>query len=119
MVNLPRNEVVSGTVFSRLPSNHIKSVNEPVDAPTTIDHHSIVNTSFIAQRNMGSPEPRVVAVDSPARTLTSTAGNQDLVRCKPFVLNKNFNNVGKSIDEPGPTLVSSRRHPYLLTPVPF
>lgn len=105
--------------YSGLPSNHIKSVNEPIDALTTIDHHSIVNTSFIAQRNMGSPESRVVSVDSPARTLTSTAGNQDLVQCKPFVLNTNFNNVGKSIDEPGPTLVSSRRHPYLLTPVPF
>jgi len=105
--------------YSGLPSNHIKSIDGPVDALTTIDHHSLINTSFISQRNSGAPESKIISVDNPARTLTGTGGNQELVQCKPFVMNTNFKNVGKSIEEPGPTLVSSRRHPYLLTPVPF
>ncbi len=104
--------------YSGLPTNHIKSVNDPVDALTTIDHHSLVNASFLAKYYSGDPENKVTSIQEPAATIRTKDG-QSLIQCKPFVMATNFTNIGKSIDEPGPTLVSSRRHPYLLTPVPY
>ncbi len=40
----------------------------------------MVNPYFITQRNTGEPFSKVVDVNGPARTITSTGGNQDLVQ---------------------------------------
>lgn len=106
--------------YSGKPSGKVIPTSGPAGTICCADTQSLVQLQpFIAQRNSGDPAGRVISVDSPARTLTATGGNQELVQCKPFVMNTNFNNVGKSIDEPSPTLVSCRRHPYLLTPILF
>lgn len=104
--------------YSGIPSGQIKSVEEPVDSLTTIDHHSLVNSSFLTKYYSGDPDNKVTSVDEPASTIRTKDG-QSLIQCQPFVMNTNFNNVGSSIEQPAPTLVSSRRHPYLCTPVPF
>lgn len=105
--------------YSGKPAGKVIPVTGPSGTITCTDGQALVQVqSFLTQRNGGTPDSRNISVDAPARTLTATGGNQELVQCQPFVMNTNFNNLGKSIDEPAPTLVSSRRHPYLLTPVP-
>lgn len=60
---------------------------------------------FIIQRNNGNPNSKVVDVDGPARTLTSTAGNQDVV-----FLNTYYGNGGQhDINEPSPTATTKDR----------
>lgn len=65
-------------------------------------------SAFIQQRHNGNPESKIVSVDGPARTLTSTGGNQDLVQAQ-FLLkynstNKNGKHIPPSIDEPCPVV---------------
>lgn len=54
------------------------------------------------------------SVDEPCPTV-ACQNRLGIVNTK-FILNTNFNNVGSSIDQPAPTLVSSRRHPYVVNP---
>lgn len=94
------------------------SIDEPCPTIACQNRLGLVNTSFIAKYYSGKPSGKVIPVSGPAGTI-ATAGTQSIVNVKPFVMNTNFGNIGKSINEPAPTLVSSRRHPYLLTPVPY
>ncbi len=55
-------------------------LDKPLTVIDTQNRHSFVNASFITQRNTGEPFSKVVDVNGPARTLTSTGGNQDLVQ---------------------------------------
>lgn len=79
------------------------SIEEPSGAITTVDHHALVTPAFIAQRNTGDPQSKIVDVDGPARTLTGTAGNQDIV-----FLSHYYSNGGghSSIDDPCPTVTA-------------
>lgn len=60
-----------------------KYVAPGVDAPCpTVAAQArlgVARVDFIQQRNGGAPESKVISVDRPARTLTSTGGNQEVV----------------------------------------
>lgn len=67
---------------------------------------------FIAQRNSGTPNSKIVDLDNPARTLTKTGGNQDVVKT---IFTKVYNsgndkNRCKSVDEPIGTLTTQNSH---------
>ena len=70
------------------------------------------SVSFIQQRNSGDPKHKVISVERPARTITATGGNQELVQAK-FIGRYNgqpeqgVNAV--SIDAPAPTLTVKDR----------
>ncbi len=91
--------------------------NIPVDGPagslTTIDHHSLVQADFIAQRNSGDPESKIVDINGPARTLTATGGNQDLIQPKFLLKYNSTDKKGKhfppSVDEPAPVVTTQDR----------
>lgn len=55
------------------------SINEPCRTVTTENRHAIVQPNFIVQRHNGNPASKVSSVEAPARTLTQTGGNQDLI----------------------------------------
>lgn len=59
----------------------VQSMDRPAGAITTKDHHAVVKCEFIQQRNSGDPKSKVVSVDGPARTITATGGNQEIVKC--------------------------------------
>lgn len=69
--------------------------------------------AYMVQRNGGNPLSRIYPVDGPARTVTSTGGNQELVQA--FImkyLSNNANtgsNAGSSIDEPASTITTQDR----------
>lgn len=58
--------------------------------------------SFIAQRNSGTPKSKIIDIDGPARTITNTGGNQDLV--SPEFIAKYYSGrpEGKVISADGP-----------------
>ncbi len=103
--------------YSGKPAGKVIPVTGPAGTIKTSDGQSLISCKhmpFIVQRNTGNPDGRIISVNDPARTLTGTAGNQELVQ--PFIMDTNFNHVGRSVDEPALTLVASRRHPYVVKP---
>ena len=58
---------------------------------------------FVLQRNSGQPLSKVYPINAPAKTLTTTDGNQMIVSTC-FLVNYNRNSDSNSIDEPSPTL---------------
>lgn len=70
---------------------------------------SLVSAEFITQRNGGEPECRNTSLDDPAKTVTTTGGNMELVQSE-WLLTNIHNNVGTSLDEPGPTLLTGTHH---------
>jgi DNA (cytosine-5)-methyltransferase 1 len=104
--------------YSGKPAGKVIPVSGPVGTITCVDGQAVVHCKpFIVQRNGGEPSSRAHSVERPARTLTATGGNQELVNPQPFIMNTNFKNVGSSINEPANTLTASRHHPYILNPV--
>lgn len=82
------------------------SINGPVGSITTIDHHALVQAAFIQQRNTGEPESKLVDIEGPARTITATGGNQDIV-----FLSHYYGSGGQysSIEQPAPTIPTKAR----------
>lgn len=79
------------------------SVDEPAPVITTQDRIGIVQGEFIVQRNSGDPDSKLVDINGPARTLTQTGGNQDLVQ--PEFLDVIYGNgYASGVDKPAPTL---------------
>ena len=112
------------------------SINEPAGAITTRDHHSFISAYYGNGSNVHSvnePCPTVTTKDrlafidmqygigiptdinKPAQTLTANP-KLNLVQCKPWIMNTNFNNVGSSVHEPAQTITANRKWHYLLNP---
>lgn len=92
------------------------SVESPCNTLPTANRFSLVQTSFIAKYFSGRPMNKIASVDSPLATIT-TAANQALVNVEPFVLTSSYGGVSKSIEEPCPTVLASRKHHYVINPV--
>lgn len=94
------------------------SIDQPAGAITTKDHHALVQ-AFITQRNTGDPKTKVVDIEGPARTITGTGGNQDLVQTK-FILDTQWStrngNPAKSLDQPCHTLLANGATPNIVQP---
>lgn len=92
-----------------------KSIEAPASTLTTKDRLAKVNVSqhFIYRdfSNAGFAQ----SVENPAGTILNVP-KLNLITCKPFILNTNFNNNAASIDKPMPTLTASRKFFYLLNP---
>lgn len=94
------------------------SIELPSPTIPTRDRISKVQATFIDQRN-GSGQDRSRSVDDPAKALTSTGGNQQLVNAT-FIANGNSHTTHThSIEDPSPALLASRHHHYLINPTWF
>ena len=89
-------------------SNSAQSVDEPCPTVTTKDRFSAV---FIDQQ---FGQGKAASINKPAGTLTSVP-KFNLVNCS-WLMNTNYNNVGKSLDKPAPTILACRKHHYLMNP---
>ncbi|WP_234734523.1 DNA cytosine methyltransferase [Tellurirhabdus bombi] len=75
---------------------------------------SLVSAEFITQRNGGEPEHRNTSLDEPARTVTTTGGNLELVSSQ-YVMDTHFQNVGTHLGEAAKTITADRHWSYLVT----
>jgi DNA (cytosine-5)-methyltransferase 1 len=85
--------------------DNVSSVENPSPTLTTKDRLALIQSEFIVQRNSGEPESKLVDLEGPARTLTATGGNQDLVQPE-FLVNYNHSSDCNDINEPSPTLLT-------------
>lgn len=93
--------------FSGDHSKLVYSAENPCATLRTKDRQAIVKSCFIQQRNTGNPNSKVISTNVPARTVTSTGENQELVQC--FLSHYYGNGFNTSIDDPCPTLTTKDR----------
>jgi len=91
--------------------NH-QSVENPAGVIMVNDHHQLVQAKAWIDRNF-SGGGQHSSIDRPAGSILNVP-KMNLVQ--PFIMATSFGNIGKSIDEPAPTLVASRRHHYIVNP---
>lgn len=93
----------------------LHDINTAAPTVTTKDRISKIDVRFYNQfiMNQYSGGGEYTDLNGPSSTVTNVP-KQNLVSFKPWIMNTNFNNVGKSIEEPSFTLTASRRHPYLV-----
>jgi len=127
--------------YSGIPESKVTGVDVPAGTITTIDHHALVQSHFLSSyygkgtnRDVELPATTLTtkdrlskisylmmnysnsnstSIDKPAGTVT-TNPKHNLVT--PWILDSQFSNIGKSIDEPHRTIVATRKHHYLLNP---
>lgn len=92
------------------------SVEDPLSVIPTENRHALVNAVFLNQRNGGNPTSKSVDVNGPARTLTSTAGNQEVVNASFLACYYGKGDNTHSVKDPCPTL-STKDRAAILQPV--
>lgn len=132
--------------YSGRPEGKVIGVDKPAGTITTVDHHSLVQTEFLASyygtgENVGSIEkpsgtlttkdrvsivqPQFIYRDFGSETnssIDSPAGSitgspkLNLVSCEPFVMDTNFGNAPADINEPSRTITANRKWHYLVNP---
>lgn len=92
--------------------DNISSVEEPAGTVTTKDRMVKVQTVWM---DLQYGQGKCKSVEEPAGTITAVP-KMNKVKAVPFLVNHNFENAGKPVDEPCPTLLASRRHYYIVNP---
>lgn len=89
-----------------------KDINQPCPTILTKDRLSLVSPFFMNQYSGGG---QVSDVNSPCPAVTTTP-KQNLITCKPWIMNTAFSNIGSSIEEPSQTITANRKWHYLMNP---
>lgn len=93
-------------------SSKIDSLNKPCPTLTCKDKLAVCQPQFI-YRNFKTATNQ--SIDSPAGSLT-TEPKMSLLSAVPFIMDTQFNNVGKNIDEPMGVITANRKHHYIVNP---
>lgn len=96
---------------------NIQSVCEPAGTLTTKDRFCKAQVVWLDKTYTGPLNHQ--SINYPAGSILVNDKHQKVHAVRlatPFILNTNFGNDGKSIDEPAPTLLASRRHYYIVNP---
>jgi DNA (cytosine-5)-methyltransferase 1 len=84
----------------------VKHSSASIDNPSpTIDTHGrirIINPVFILQRKSGDPLSKLVSLDGPSRTITTTGGNQEVISTEFLMKYFSGKPEGKNISLDGP-----------------
>jgi DNA (cytosine-5)-methyltransferase 1 len=80
---------------------------KPLTVIDTENRHAVVNASFITQRNSGEPFSKVVDINGPARTITATGGNQDVVNVSFLSMYHGNGDNTHSVDGPAPVIAAA------------
>lgn len=89
-----------------------KDINQPCPTILTKDRLSLVSPFFMNQYSGGG---QVSDVNAPCPAVTTTP-KQNLITCKPWIMNTAFSNIGSSIEEPSQTITANRKWHYLMNP---
>lgn len=86
------------------------SIEEPASTLSTRDRLSKVTANFINQRN-GNGSDRSKSIDEPAKTITATGGNQQLIQAD-FFIDKQFSGDDnhQSVEQPAGSILTNDKH---------
>lgn len=105
-------------------SDKSASIENPLPTLTTKDKKAFVSVSTNDRFVMVSPHfifrqfssgQQNQSIDNPSGSV-STTPKLNLVTAEQFMMDTNFGNGARSLDEPSPTQTSSRHHYYLMNP---
>ena len=89
------------------------SVEMPSPALTTVDRLALISPRFIMSNY--SNGHNCSSIENPCTTVVNNP-KQNLVSCKPWIMNTNFSNVGSDVSEPSQTITANRKWHYLMNP---
>lgn len=92
--------------------NQVSGLDAPCPTLTTHDRIAVHAMHFI-DNQYGTGRPS--SIHEPAHTVT-TNPKLNLVEVKPWIMDTNYSNVGRSIDEPSRTITANRKWQYLVNP---
>jgi DNA (cytosine-5)-methyltransferase 1 len=90
----------------------VTGMEQPCPTLTTKDRAGLV-TAFIDKQYTGAPNHQ--SIEQPSGTIMPN-DKHALVNVKHWIMATNFDNVGRSIDEPAQTITANRKHHYLVNP---
>lgn len=90
-------------------SSDVDSIDKPLGTLTTKDKKGLISSDFIVQRNNGNPESKLVDLDGPARTITTTGGNQEVVNPEFIAAYYGNGHNCSSVNDPAPTIPTKDR----------
>lgn len=93
-------------------NGHNHDINEPCPTVTTKDRFAMITSFFMNQYSGGG---QVSDINAPCPAVTTTP-KQNLITCKPWIMNTNFNNIGSSIEVPSQVITANRKWHYLMNP---
>jgi DNA (cytosine-5)-methyltransferase 1 len=91
------------------------SIEEPAGTIPTKDRMAKVQAEFFIDKQFSTGEHNNQSVDQPTGSLMPV-DKHCLIKAEKFLMDTNFNNVGKSLEEPAPTITADRHHHYLVNP---
>ncbi len=118
--NNPANTITTSNRFSLIQPefiinyNHSSKCNSIDDAsPTLLTHDKLglIKCQFLDQQ-YGQSNP--ITIDRPIGTLTANP-KFNLVTVNQWIMDTQYNNVGRSIEEPSPVITANRKNHYLIT----
>ncbi|MFN8317170.1 MAG: DNA cytosine methyltransferase [Chitinophagales bacterium] len=91
----------------------LRSIDQPGPTIPTKDRISKIQTVWLDKQYSGAANHQ--SVDQPAGSIVSN-DKHCLMRAQPFILNTNFNNIGRDINSPAPVITANRKWHYLVNP---
>lgn len=88
--------------------------NKPCPTLTTKDRCQLVTAKHFIKRDFTNGG-QVSSIERPAGAITINP-KMDLVTTEPFIMDTQFKNVGKSIEEPLGVITANRKHHYIVNP---
>lgn len=92
--------------------DNVSGIDSPAPTVTTKDRFALVTSHFFMNQYSCSHSS---SIDRPSPTLLANP-KQNLVTCRPWLMNTNFNNVGSSLEQPSQVITANRKWHYLIHP---
>lgn len=90
------------------------SIEQPAGTIPTKDRISKVQADFFLDKQF-TGEDNHQSVEQPAGSILPN-DKHSLIKAEKWLMDTNYNNVGKSIEEPAPVITADRHHHYLINP---
>lgn len=89
----------------------VKSIDDVAGTITTKDCFAV---AWLDKQYSGAANHQ--GLDKPAGTVVQNDKHSLVQLHGPWIMDTNFNNTGRSIEEPAPTVLACRKHSYLMNP---
>ncbi len=126
-LEMPSGSIMTKDHFSIITSHHfidkqygsgpanVASINSPAGSILQNPKLALVTAKQFIDRNFSSGGGKSQSIDKPEGSILSVP-KMNLITANTFLMETNYYNLSKSIDEPAPPLLASRRHQYLVNP---
>jgi len=92
----------------------LSSIENPAPVIPTKARTALVQPKYFIDKHYGS-NAQNQSIDQPAGSIMPTDKHR-LVECEPFIMDTQFNNGPKSVEDPAGTITANRKHSYIINP---